>query len=256
MTMLDPSERATTGQRAVRSFEFTECEFRDDGPNGWVTFEGVASVVDTPYTVRDALGEFTETIEAGAFDKTLGELNKRASKGPQHDVALFVNHDTRALPLATVSAGNLTLAATPHLNVRAFMNPARPSVQEVRHAVSDGQARQMSIGFSVPNPKADIWNDDYTERSIREVKLFESSIVWRGASPTTTGSVRAIDELLAMFDEDGEFDENEVRRAMERLERLLPSPEAQAVADAIALRDQADRERLERKIALRPAPWA
>ena len=254
MHITDLSERATPGTRAVRSFEFTECEFRDDGPNGWVTFEGVASVVDTPYTVRDHLGEFTETIKAGAFDKTLAELSKRAAKGPQHDVALFVNHDTRALPLATVSAGNLTLSASPHLNVRAFMNPARPSVQEVRHAVSDGQARQMSIGFSVPNPKADQWNDDYTERNISEVKLYESSIVWRGASPTTSGAVRSLDELLALFPEGSEYDENEVRRALAHLEALLPA-QVEAVADAIIQRDREDRERLERKIALRPG-WA
>lgn len=254
MTITDLSARATAGERAVRSFEFTECEFRDDGPNGWVTFEGVASVVDTPYTVRDSLGEFTETIKPGAFDKTLAELSKRAAKGPRHDVALFVNHDTRALPLATVSAGNLTLSAAPHLNVRAFMNPSRPSVQEVRHAVADGQARQMSIGFSVPNPKADVWNEDYTERSIHEVKLYESSIVWRGASPTTSGSVRSLDELLDLFPEGSEYDENEVRRALQHLERLLPA-QVEAVADAILQRDREDRERLERKIALRPSYW-
>ena len=251
--MLDIAERATLGVTAIRSFDFTECEFRDDGPNGWITFEGVASVVDTPYAVRDHMGEFTETIVTGAFDKTLGELKKRAAKGPQHDVALYINHDYRGLPLATVSAGNLDLSATPHLNMRAFLNPARPSVQEARHAVADGQARQMSIGFSVLNKKADVWNETYTERSIHELKLTEGSIVWRGASPTTTGAVRALDDLLGMFPAGAEYDENEVRRAINHLEALLPAPEVQAISDAIAQRDREDRERLERKLAARPS---
>lgn len=216
--MLDFAERAALGVTAIRSFDFTECEFRDDGPNGWITFEGVASVVDTPYTVRDQLGEFTETIVAGAFDKTLGELKKRAAKGPQHDVALYINHDYRGLPLATVSAGNLDLSATPHLNMRAFLNPARPSVQEARHAVADGQARQMSIGFSVLNKKADVWNEDYTQRSIHELKLTEGSIVWRGASPTTTGAVRSLDQAMRSIT-NLNISKDEARRLIKTLER-------------------------------------
>ena len=184
---LDLSGRASVVD-CVRSFEFTECEFRDDGPNGWVTFEGIASVVDTPYTVRDQFGEFTETIRAGAFNRTLN-----SSK----DVGLFINHDTRALPLATRSAGNLTLAADPHLRVVAALNPGRPSVQEARHAVTDGQARQMSIGFQVPkDTRKDVWNADYTERVIHELNLHETSIVWQGASPTTSGHMRSFEEWL------------------------------------------------------------
>lgn len=249
---MDLSERATAGSTAIRSFDFTECEFRDDGPNGWITFEGVASVVDTPYTVRDMFGEFTETIQAGAFDKTLSELSKRAAKGRQHDVALFINHDYRTLPLATVASGNLEVSATPDLHMRAFLNPARPSVQEARHAVADGQARQMSIGFSVPNKKADLWNETYTERTITELKLTEGSIVWQGASPTTTGMVRSIDELLAQFPDGGEYDETDLRRAVNHLQHLLG---INTDPDLFASRDREDRERLERKLAARPS-WA
>lgn len=215
---MDISARATPGVTITRSFEFTECEFRDDGPNGWVTFEGVASVVDTPYTVRDSYGEFTETIKAGAFDKTLSELKQRAAKGRQHDVALFINHDYRGLPLATVSSGNLDISATPHLNMRAFLNPARPSVQEARHAVADGQARQMSIGFSVPNKSRDVWNEGYTERSIHELKLTEGSIVWQGASPTTTGNVRSFGEFMRAIT-DTDMTKDEMRRVVKTLER-------------------------------------
>lgn len=225
------ADRATQSH-AVRSFEFTEIEFRDDS-NGKVVFEGVASVVDTPYTVRDQFGEFTETIRAGAFNKTL--------RDGKADVALYINHDTRGLPLATRLDGSLELSATPDLHVRATLNPARPSVQEAQHAVADGQARQMSIGFNVPKSR-DHWNDDFTERQIAELNLGETSIVWRGASPTTTGAIRSIDELLEAFPA-GEWDEAEVRRAIAALEALLPAP---AVDLALIARDFAERDRLDR----------
>jgi HK97 family phage prohead protease len=247
--MNDVTDRALERTSLHRSFDVGDgFEFRDDGENG-ITFEGVASVVDTPYTVRDQFGEFTETIRAGAFNRTL------KSKA---DVALFVNHDTRALPLATRSDGSLQLAADPHLRVVANLNGLRPSVQEVRYAVTDGQARQMSIGFNVPkDPKKDVWNDDYTERVIHEVNVLETSIVWKGASPTTTGKMRSLDELLEL--DMTAWSEDEVRRAIAHLETRLPSVEDEAavkalaeVAAQIAERDRADRERLERLRLIRP----
>lgn len=226
------ADRAAPGQHVTRSFMFTDCEFRDDGPDGWVTFEGVASVVDKPYTVRDMLGEFHETITSGAFDKTLAELGNRTKHAKstddtvdEADVALYMNHDYRALPLATVSSGRLTLRANPNLRVKALMNPARPSVQEARHAVNDGDARQMSIGFQVPKGR-DKWYADYTERIITEVKLHEASIVWRGANHHTSGAVRSLDALLADLTMD-EYSEDEVRRAIAALEALV-APETPA----------------------------
>ena len=199
--MSDFFKRSNINGMNHRSFEFTDFEFRDDGVKGY-TFDGVASVVDTPYEVRDQWGTFTETIGAGAFNKTL--------RDGKADVALFVNHDTRALPLATRLDGSLRLSADPHLRVTATLNPARPSVQEVRHAVGDGQARQMSIGFSVPQ-KRDQWNDTFTERHISEVNLAEASIVWRGASPTTTGAMRSDNDLLRSFT-DASLTKDEFRR--------------------------------------------
>jgi HK97 family phage prohead protease len=215
--MLDIAERANSTDVIRRSYTFTEVEFRDDGPTG-CTFEGVASVVDAPYTVRDRWGEFEETIRAGAFNKTL-----RDSKA---DVGLFTNHDYRALPMATRASGRLTLAADPHLRVRAELNPARPSVQEARHAVLDGDAGQMSIGFTVPKAR-DKWSEDMTTREISEVVLKETSIVWQGANPFTSGKMRSLAELMDSLT-DVEMDPDEVRRAIDHLTTLLP--DAPAVA--------------------------
>jgi len=226
-------DRATDRSIQHRNYDISQFEFRDEGSDGF-TFEGVASVVDTPYTVRDMMGEFTETIRAGAFNKTL-----RDSKA---DVALFVNHDMRAAPLATRAAGSLQLSADPHLRVVAQLDPARPDVQVIRSAVSRGEMRQMSIGFSVPKAR-DSWSEDFSEREISEVALAETSIVWRGASPTTSGQMRSLDQLVAEFGEGA--DPEELRRMIALLESRLPAP------DFVA-RDIADRDRLARILANRP----
>ncbi|HUV18006.1 MAG TPA: HK97 family phage prohead protease [Ilumatobacteraceae bacterium] len=197
----DVSTRAGNTGVQYRSYALADFEFRDDGPTGF-TFDGIASVVDTPYAVRDQYGEFQETIKAGAFNKTL-----RDSKA---DVALFVNHDQRGVPLATRGAGTLQLSADPDLHVTANLDPTRPDAQVIRSAISRGEMRQMSIGFSVPKAR-DAWSDDFSERTISEVALVETSIVWKGASPTTTANIRS---LLDVVIDDDDLDEDELRRAL------------------------------------------
>lgn len=208
--------RAAVKDREHRAFDFGTVEFRESSDTA-VVFEGVASVVDRPYQVRDMFGTFTETISAGAFTKTL--------KDSKADIALFVNHRSENPPLATRMAGSLELAATPDLTVRASMDPMRPDVQTVRSAVTRGELSQMSIGFSVPKDRQ-TWNDTFTERTIHEVKLVEASIVWRGANPYTCGAVRSLDDLLSEIDCD---DPDQIRRAIAHLETLLRSDEPVAV---------------------------
>lgn len=212
--------------RQVRHYDLTDFEFRDDGTTGF-RFEGVASVVDAPYAVTDQWGTYTETIRAGAFNKTL-----RDSKA---DVALFVNHNAVGVPLATRGAGTLSLSADPNLRVVADLDPARPDVQVVRSAVSRGEMSQMSIGFMVPKAR-DSWNEDMTERTISEVQLVETSIVWRGANPLTTGSMRSVDEFLESLT-DVEMSEDEVRRAIAALELRLPADEAETIAGGFIATD-------------------
>ena len=226
------TERVGSTDTIYRSYKIADFEFRDDTEGDGFTFEGVASVVDTPYTVRDRWGEFTETIRAGAFNKTL--------KDSGADVALFVNHQHQSVPLATRSAGTLNLSADPDLRVVASLDRERPSVLDVRSAVTRGEMRQMSIGFTVPKAR-DNWNDDMSEREISEVALLETSIVWKGANPHTSGSMRSLDEFMASL-VDVEMDADEIRRAVTFFTDRLPDRSAE-----FAERDRADRERLERK---------
>lgn len=192
-----------------RTYAFTECEVRD-GQDGAVLFDGVASTVDQPYPVRDLFGTYTEIIKPGAYDGTIN--NKKA------DVALFLSHQHNSIPLATRASGTLDLAADPHLRVSARMNPARHDVNDVREGVKDGVLPQMSIGFSVPKGQ-DKWNADMTQRTIHQVKLVETSIVWQGANDRTAASVRSIADLIADIPLDA--DTADLQRAIAHLEGLL-----------------------------------
>ncbi len=200
------ADRATL-TREVRDFASTEIEVRADSEDK-VTFDGIASVVDTPYTVRDMFGDYTETIAKGAFTKTLKE---------KADVRLLINHE--GTPLARTKSKTLQLSANPDLRAVAELDPANPKVQEIRSAMSRGDMDQMSIGFRVHRQE---WNGDYTERTIKEAELFDVSVVTYPASPTTTASLRSITDL---FDLDlSDAPEDEIRRAIAHLEKLLPAP--------------------------------
>lgn len=178
-----------------------ECRATDDGK---VTFDGIASVIDTPYTVRDALGEYSETIAKGAFSRTLKA---------KADVRLLVNHT--GVPLARTKSKTLDLSAAPDLRAVATLDPSNPTVQEVRSAMERGDLDQMSIGMRVTRQE---WNGDYTERTIKEAELFDVSVVTNPASPTTTATLRSVDELIATIAE-AELTEEELRRAIRTMER-------------------------------------
>lgn len=209
--------------REDRQFAFDQVELRDEG-DGSFTFDGIASVVDTPYSVRDAFGEFEETIVKGAFNKTLKE---------KADVRLLVNHD--GIPLARTKSKTLTLTASPDLRAVAPLDASSPLVQTVRSAMDRGDMDQMSIGFRVTRQE---WNGDYTVRKIREAELFDVSLVTFPASPTTSASLRSLDETIRAFTADDDLDPDEIRRAIAHLETLLPAAPAMH-ADLAALREAA-----------------
>lgn len=205
----DISQRANSTPRESRSFTIEDLEIRA-GEGDAITFDGVASMVDTPYVVRDMFGEFTETMARGTFNKTLKEKD---------DVRFLVNHD--GVPLARTKSKTLKLSTDPHLRAHApALDPSNPTVQEIRSAMSRGDIDQMSIGFRVTRQE---WNGDYTERTIKEVELFDVSVVTFPASPTTTASIRSLDEFISALTAD--VDPDELRRAINHLESLLPQEE-------------------------------
>lgn len=214
-----------------------------DGNADFWTYTGVASVVDNPYTVRDAWGEFTETIRAGAFTKTLSE-------NPQVIFNYMHINDT---VMASTRGGGLTLSADPHLSVGALVPKDDTDAQRVMPKVARGDAVSMSFAFRVTGQ---IWNEDYTDRQITEVSLHGGDVAvivtGLGANPPAWGSVRSLDldtdQVLAWLALKDEETRAVFAAALQPAPEItVPNPDEvrawQAIKDRINERARAERDR-------------
>ncbi len=151
-----------------------------------VPFTGYASTTGEGYAVRDWLGEYTETIAPGAFAKTLRE---------QSAVPLLQNHDAN-LVLANTSSKTSTLAEDANgLRNDASINPEfRALITSMRR----GDVNKMSFSFRAIK---DTWNDDYDNRAVNELALYDTSIVTYPCNPST--SAELLDEFRSVLGREG-----------------------------------------------------
>jgi HK97 family phage prohead protease len=163
--------------REERQFT-TEVEFRDGDEGTGLHLTGYASLTGVPYEVNDMFGSYTETVQRGAFKKALREKD---------DTRLLVNHE--GIPIARTKSGTLKLSEDEQgLHVDApSLDGESPLVQTVRSAMKRGDLDQMSFAFQATRQE---WNEDYSQRTIREVRLFDVSVVTYPASPSTEASLR------------------------------------------------------------------
>ena len=154
--------------RALPMGDFTVTE----DESGQKTFSGYAAMFNQP---SEGL-PFTEVIAPGAFKRTLS----RAASGTKIISFLFGHDETRAL--ATTASGRLTLAEDDRgLRVEAKLDPADPDAAIVISILTyEAAAMGMSFGFAVPK-NGDAWEGD--QRTIREVNLFEVSVLSAGQTP-------------------------------------------------------------------------
>lgn len=161
-------------------------EARAEG-DGTIVVEGYAAITDVAYTVRDWLGEYDETMQRGAFGKTLRD---------QDDVRWLINHD--GVALARTASGTLDLREITKpeddpqslgqtgLWTSARLDPMSPLAQTARSAIERGDMSQMSFSFMATRQE---WNEDYTERAVIEARLFDVSAVTYPANPATSVAV-------------------------------------------------------------------
>ncbi|MFZ4434763.1 MAG: HK97 family phage prohead protease [Microthrixaceae bacterium] len=169
-----------TPEREVR--RISKLELRTDEATGNPVLEGYATVYDYRYDLAGGpdAGGFTEVIARGATAKSAQEA----------DVRLLVNHD--GIPLARTKSGTLSLESDDiGLKVRAELDPANPVAAEVRSAMERGDMDQMSFAFKVLRQE---WSEDYTLRTISEVKLYDVSVVTYPANPATVVKLRSDDD--------------------------------------------------------------
>jgi hypothetical protein len=168
----------TKGSVEYRGLPIGDIELRD-ASDGSLDFTGFASMTGVPYPIGDM---FTETIERGAFKRTLNN--------PELDVQLLVNH--RGLPLARTTSGTLTLREIDRgLFVEApGLERDDPDVRALEPKMRRGDVTEMSFAFRALDEE---WDDEWTHRSLRSVDIHRGdvSIVSYGASSTTTATLRS-----------------------------------------------------------------
>lgn len=227
-------------KRETRNFD-ADFEVRQQGDG--MTFTGYAAKFNSR---SENLGGFVETIQPGAFRKSLRSRN---------DVKLLVNHDAGRV-LASTRAGTLRLKEDKiGLRVEADL-PNTTDGRDMAELLRRGDLSSMSFGFSVIK---DSWSNDGTERSLESVRLFETSIVAFPAYQATEASVRAYDQLAQRTNvdadeladailklEEGEDLSNEQAQLLKNVvEKLSPTVEDEAKAQEEANVLELKRKQLE-----------
>lgn len=142
------------------------------------SFLGHASTTGQGYDVTDFLGSYRETIQPGAFAKTLRE---------SPDVPLLFNHD--GMPIANTRSKTSRLSEDDvGLRNEADLDRRQALTNDLCIALERGDLSQMSFSFAAV--KQD-WDDAYANRSVSEVRLFDTSIVTYPANPMTSAGLRS-----------------------------------------------------------------
>lgn len=154
-----------------RSVAYSNLELRasEDGTK----LIGYAAVFDSPSEPMP----FTEYVRRGAFQKTLKD---------GADVRLLIDHE--GIPLARTKSGTLMLMEDDRgLRVEANLDPSNPDAARVISAMKRGDMSQMSFAFRTIK---DQWNADRSVRELKEVQLFDVSVVTFPAYEETVAELR------------------------------------------------------------------
>ena len=168
-----------TSGNETRSIAYTNLELRalDDGN----TLVGYAAVFDSPSEPMP----YTEYVRRGAFAKTLND---------GADVRLLIDHE--GVPLARTKSGTLSLEEDERgLRVEAELDPENPDAARVLSAMRRGDLSQMSFAFKTVK---DSYNEDRSVRELKEVKLFDVSIVTFPAYEDTVAELRTRNETATV----------------------------------------------------------
>jgi len=154
-----------------RTIAYSNLEVRAEGDGN--TLIGYAAIFDSPSEPMP----FTEYVKRGAFSKTLND---------GADVRLLIDHE--GVPLARSKSGTLALEEDERgLRVEAELDPTNPDAARIISAMKRGDLNQMSFAFRTIK---DNWSDDRSVRELREVQLFDVSVVTFPAYEETVAELR------------------------------------------------------------------
>lgn len=159
-------------ENEARRIAFSNMEVRasDDGTK----LVGYAAVFDSPSEPLP----WIEYVKRGAFTKTLND---------GADVRLLIDHE--GVPLARTKSGTLSLREDDRgLLVESDLDPMNPDAARLISALRRGDISQMSFAFRTIK---DSWNTERSTRELREVQLFDVSVVTFPAYEATVAELRA-----------------------------------------------------------------
>ena len=222
----EQERKQTMSNRETRDFE-TTFEIREEGDG--MTFVGYAAKFDQP---SENLGGFVEYVERGAFSRSLKSRN---------DVMLLWNHDA-GQPLASTRSGTMKLTEDEvGLRVEARL-PMTTLGKDLSVLLREKIVGKMSFGFNVIK---DSWNSEGTERRLKSVRLFETSLVVWPAYPQTEATVRGLDkvaqrasvdadelaDVMLKIEEGADLTPDQAELMKSVVERLAPTPEEPATEE-------------------------
>jgi HK97 family phage prohead protease len=156
-----------------RTIAYSNLEVRSEGNGN--TLVGYAAIFDSPSEPMP----FTEYVKRGAFSKTIND---------GADVRLLIDHE--GVPLARSKSGTLVLEEDDKgLRVEAELDPNNPDAARIMSAMKRGDLNQMSFAFRTIK---DSWNTDRSVRELREVQLFDVSVVTFPAYEETVAELRSV----------------------------------------------------------------
>lgn len=187
-------------KRNVKQTRSISSKFQTRMENDEMTIEGYFAVFDTNYEIVPGV---TESVAPGAFSNTLAG-----------DIRALVDHETR-LVLGRNKAGTLELKEDSRgLWGKIAINPNDSDAMNLYERVKRGDVDQCSFGFEIISEDTEYREDGSIHWTIREVKLYEVSVVTFPAYKDTGVAARAdeADRILKELDE---------RRLEVRKEKLM-----------------------------------
>jgi HK97 family phage prohead protease len=168
-------------QVETRRITFNDFELRAAVEGNGMTFSGYAAVFNSDSEPLP----FIERIMPGAFAKSLKSRN---------NIRMYMNHDSSML-LATTRAKTMRLVEdSKGLFVEADL-PDTTVGRDLSVLMQRKDVDSMSFGFTVPQG-GDRWSDDGMTRELRQIKLYEVSVVTGfPAYAATSAQVRSFDAL-------------------------------------------------------------
>jgi HK97 family phage prohead protease len=215
-----------TEQVETRRITFNQFELRAGQAGDGMSFSGYAAVFNSDSEPLP----FIERIAPGAFAKSLKSRN---------NIRMYMNHDSSML-LGTTRSKTVRLAED---SKGLFVDADLPDTtvgRDLSVLMQRGDVDSMSFGFTVPQG-GDRWSDDGSRRELRQIRLFEVSVVTGfPAYAATSASVRSFDALATRTGIDADqlavaitalesgqtLDPNHAALLRETVAKLEPTPQS------------------------------